>query len=240
MDKIKGIFVVILAIFALLFIFGCTQVDQTELPGDDDFGIVDDTGPGMIDTIGDDPIVIDEGLLNVVVTVNGEDILREEVLSLQQMFAQQGQQVSEQEILEQLINQKVIHQQAISQGFDITDEAAEMEITAQLAQQGATLEDFKEQLELQGVSYSDQLDSIKKQISIENYLFSQIGDNQIDISAEEVQEFYDEYVLGSGDEETTFEEVEMQIRMILQQDKELEIIEDLVQELVSNAIIEYN
>lgn len=240
MVKINKIFVVLFLVFALLFVFGCTQVDDTQLPMGDDFEIVNGVNQEIIDTIDDDSSVIDEGLLDVVARVNGDEILRGEVLSFQQMFTQQGQQVSEQEILEQLINQKVVYQQAIAQGFDVTDQEAEMEIESQLAQQGVTLDEFKEQLEIQGASYEDQLNSIKRQISIQDYLSYELSEEQIEISDEDVQEYYDQYVLEYGEEALPLEEIEMQIRMVLQQDKEQEIVEALVQELVSNAIIEYN
>jgi hypothetical protein len=242
MSKIMKTFVGFFAIFVLLFALGCTQLDES-FPAGGDFNIVDENNIPQFPSDANDDFSesgeIFEG--EVAAIVNDMEILQEDVLLFQQSLIQQGQQVSEQEALEQLINQEVLYQEASAQGYDVTDEEAESEIENQLTQQGMSLEEYKEQLESQEISYEEQLNSIKKQLNIQNYIDSQISEDDLSVTAEEVQEYYDLYVQELGEDEApAFEEVEDQIEMVVQQNKEQEIISLLVQELVEKANIKYN
>jgi parvulin-like peptidyl-prolyl isomerase len=91
-------------------------------------------------------------LIDVVATVNGEEITSGEVEEVQQMFAMQGQQVSEEDALEQVIDQKVLSQHAQEGEYAVTDQEAESMIESQLVQQNATLDQYKQQLEMQGIT----------------------------------------------------------------------------------------
>jgi hypothetical protein len=242
MSKIMKTFVGFFAIFVLLFALGCTQLDDS-FPSGEDSNVIDvNTTPQFPDGTNDDFSESDEFFEGeVAATVNDKEILQEDVLLFQQSLEQQGQQVSEQEALEQLINQEVLYQEVNAQGYDVTDEEAESEIENQLAQQGMSLDEYKEQLESQEISYEEQLNSIKEQLNIQNYIGSQISEDDLSVTVEEIQEYYDLYVQEVGEDEVPpLEEIEDQIEMVVQQNKEQELVSFLVQELVENANIKYN
>lgn len=176
---------------------------------------------------------------NVVAKVNGEEITSDQVELIQQSFLQQGQQISEEDATEQAINQELLFQQSEQEGNSVTDEETESLIESQLTQQGTTLEEYKQQLESQGVSYENELENIKEQIEVENYLNSVFEEENLDVTKDEATGFYKVYNEQSPEELPPYEEVEPQIISILEQEKQRDIIESLIQELRESADIEY-
>ena len=176
---------------------------------------------------------------NVVATVNGEKITSKEIAAVQQLFMQRGQQISAEDASEQLINKKVLFQQAQQGKYSVTDDEAEAVIEAQLAQQGSSLDDYKQQLELQGISYEEQLQDIKEDLTIQKYLGIALEGKDFEVTEEEAQKFYEMYKLQSPDEVPSYEELESKIIATLQQQKQQEAIGSLIQELRASADIEY-
>lgn len=177
---------------------------------------------------------------NVIARVNGEEVYSNEVAELQEVFNQQGQEVSENEVLEQIINQKLISQEVEEKGYAVSNEEAEAVLEEQLAAQGSTLEEFKQQIEEQGVTYQEQLEYIKEQLATQNYLADVIDQESLEVSEGESKEFYEMYQDQESSEETaTFEELEPQIIATLQQQKEQQEIMALIQKLKETAEIEY-
>ncbi len=175
---------------------------------------------------------------NVIASINGQEITSDEVAMIQQSFLQQGQQVSEEEALEQVINQEVLSQKVQQEGIVVTTEEAESVIEQQLTMQGATLDDFKQQVESQGASYEDEIENIKNQIATQNYLESALEGQNFEVKEEEAKGFY-EMNKQQIPENVTYEEVESQIIMLLQQQKQQEAISVLIQELRASANVEY-
>jgi parvulin-like peptidyl-prolyl isomerase len=218
----KNIFIGIVVVLGLLFagwFFTSDQGTQTNTNLDNDLL------PGETNS--------------VLAKVNGEDVTSNEVLGIQQSFAQQGLQISSEDALEQVIIQEILSQEAQQEGFSPTNEEAELIIETQLSQQGMNLDDFKQQLSQQGVSYEEQLEGVKEQVAVQDYINSQFEDESFDVTNEEANEFYEEYKAQSPEELLPFEEVEPQIVSTLQQQKQQEAIGSLVEELRLNSDIEY-
>ena len=211
---LAGLFVLI-----ILVITGCSTEHQTES------GI---TGNVVLD-------FEDE----VVAVVNGNEILSSEVDLMKQSFARQGQIISNPEVIEQIINQKLVLGVAQEKGFFPSVEDAESEIETQLMQQGMTIEDYKTQIEIQGLSYSKQIEAIRGDIAIHSYLNAIIANSDIQVTEEEVLEFYEFYKEQAGDNVPPFEELESQIIMTLEQERENEVISLVIDKLRKDAVIEY-
>jgi hypothetical protein len=106
--------------------------------------------------------------------------------------------------------------------------------------QGATLDDYKEQMESQGISYEKELENIKKQIASQNFLENQLEGQSFNVTQEEAQNFYEMYKAQSTDEEIpSFEELEQQIIATLKQEKEQKAIANIIEELRKTIDIEY-
>jgi peptidyl-prolyl cis-trans isomerase SurA len=218
----KNIFIGIVIVLGLLFIgwfFMSDQGTQTNTNLDNDLL------PGETN--------------NILVKVNGEDVTSNEVVGIQQSFAQQGQQISSEDALEQAINQELISQEVEKGDYSVSNEEAESAIEQQLATQGATLNDYKQQVESQGISYEEILESTKEQLAIQNYLDIQLEGENFEVSEQEANEFYEEYKAQSPEEIPPFEEIEPQIISMLQQQKQQEAISSLVEELKLSADVEY-
>ncbi len=177
----------------------------------------------------------------VVAKVNGEKITSDEVTSVQEMFNQQGQQISDEEALDQIINQKLIVQKAKKEGYTVSAEEAEKVIEEQLAMQEMNLDEFKDKIADQGLSYEEQLEYMKEELAIQNYLENEIGEEVLEVSDEETDEFYQRYQEEQPEDEEmpSFEELEPQIIALLQQQKQQEAINGLIEELRQTAQIDY-
>ncbi len=231
MVKLKNMMVVFL-VLSVILIAGCSTSENDDGQDVNDF-IPDDSGAT------DTPTGLVTG--DVVAVVNDEEIKSEEVIEVQQTFMAQGQEVSEDEALEQVIIQKVLEQKVREEDLSVSTEEAEAMIEQQLSMQGATLEDYKEQIESQGVSYDDEIENVKNQMAIQMYLDTQMEDLSFNVSDVEAQEFYEMYKAQSPEEEElpSYEELEPQIMMTLEQQKQQEATNVFIQELLESAVIEY-
>lgn len=176
---------------------------------------------------------------NAVASVNGEEITSDEVNVIQQSLLQQGQEISEEEALEQAINQEILSQEVQQKEITVTNEETESMIESQLAMQNMTLEDYKQQIEMRGASYDDEIENTKEQIATQNYLENELKDQEYNVTEEEAKEFYETYKQQSSEDVPEYSEIEQQIIISLKQQKQQEAINSLIQELKSNADIEY-
>jgi multidrug efflux pump subunit AcrA (membrane-fusion protein) len=228
LKNIIGIFLVL----SVILLAGCSTSEQEDNTQDYNNDFVPDNND--IDNIPTEPITG-----NVVATVNDEEITSEDVAAVQQLLLQQGQQISEDDALEQVINQKVLEQKVQQENIVVTNEEAESVIKQQLAMQGATLDDYKQQIESMGVSYEAELESIKNQIAVQNYLEGQLEGQSFDVTEEEAQNFYEMYKAQSPEEVPSYEELQSQIIATLEQQKQQEAINILIQGLRTTANVEY-
>lgn len=173
------------------------------------------------------------------VTVNGEVISAEEISAVEQSLSEQGQPVSREQVVEELVNQRLLMQAVAEEGIEISTEAAEQNIEEQLVQQNATLDDYKAQLDAQGVSYDVQLENVKQDMAVQEYLNQALDDASLEVTDAEIQEFYTLYQ-EQNPEAPPVEELEEQIVVTLQQQKQQEAVSVLLQDLRAQAEIEYN
>lgn len=180
----------------------------------------------------------DEIPANVVAMVNGEEILLEDVTNMQDLYMQQGQQISEEQALEQLIDEELLDQQALQDKYIPTTEEAENQMEAILQQQGMTLEDYKQQLQQQGMNYEEVLQDYKNDLALDNYLEDALEEGQLEVTENEAKDYYDNNK-EMFPENTSFEEFEPQIISMLQQQKKEDAKDLLVQDLRTEANIKY-
>jgi len=176
---------------------------------------------------------------DVVAVVNGEEITTQQIEETQALFTSIGQDIPKEAVLEELINQKLLMQEAKKAGFEFTTEQAETAISQQLAMQGADLEEYKTQIQAQGIDYEKQLATIKEDLAIQSYLDQVFENENFTVTEEEAQEVYDTYSAQSSEELPAFEEVKDQILTSLQQEKQQQAINVLIQELKQTAMVEY-
>jgi multidrug efflux pump subunit AcrA (membrane-fusion protein) len=229
MGIIKNTIGVVL-VFFVFFLIGCNPSEPTQY--NDEFEENIPTQPMQ-----DMPIQPITG--NVVAVVNGEEINSKDLEEIQMLLLQQGQQISNEDLLEQLINQKVLEQKVQQENIVVTTEEAESVIEQQLTMQGATLDDYKQQVESTGVSYEAELENIKNQIATQQFLESQLEGQTFDVTEEEAQEFYEMYKAQSPEEVPSYEELQSQIIATLEQQKQQEAINDFVNELRLKAVVDY-
>jgi hypothetical protein len=229
MKKLKKI-ILIFTVLSLILMTGCNTLESEENPKENE-------------TVNNSLIVDDMPLEQVsgkvIAVVNGKDITSDEVLEIQQLFLQQGQQVSKEDALEQAINQEILLQKVQDEKFVVSNQEAEASIEEQLAMQGATLEQYKQQLEMQGVSYEEILDDLKLQIATQQYLEHEFKNETFNVSDEEALTFYETYKEQSPEEVPEFEELEDQIIATLQRQKQQEATNVLIQNLRQDADVEY-
>lgn len=228
MKNINKIIAVVLML-CIIFIFGCNLSELEERNYDYSF-----------DTEGDSNVLPFGGITSGTIAIVNNDVIDyDEVKSIQQSLLMDGYQISIEDALEQAINQRLLEQEVKRLNITITPEEAEFEIQKQLSLQGLTLEDYKEQLELRGISYEEELIYIKEQISIRNYLEKLVSAESIEVSQEEAMQFYEIYKLQYPDETESFEELEEDIIITLQQQEQQSKINELIYDLKLNAEIEY-
>jgi hypothetical protein len=138
-----------------------------------------------------------------------------------------------------VINQKVLEQKVQQENIVVTNEEAESVIEQQLAMQGVTLDDYKQQIESMGVSYESELENIKNQIATQQFLESQLEGQIFNVTEEEAQEFYEMYKAQSPEEVPSYEELQPQIITTLEQQKQQEAISIIIQGLRTAANVEY-
>jgi parvulin-like peptidyl-prolyl isomerase len=173
-----------------------------------------------------------------VAEVNGEKISSSEVAVTKKMIEDQGQEISEENVIEQIINRKLLTQEVAKKEYSFTDKEAESALEKELSAQNISLEEYKQQLEEQGITYQEQLARIKEELGIQKYLEEEIDLESLEVSEEEKKEFYDSYKDQAGDEEVgSYEEMEPQIAASLVQQKEQQAIVSLIEQLRESAEI---
>ena len=117
----------------------------------------------------------------IVATVNGEEITRDELFEA--MYAQGGR-----EVLDQVITRKLITQMAEEEGITVSEDDLEEEIKNIIDEsfQGAE-EQFEMILEQYGIS----LDAFREDARL-NLLVRKLAMEEIDISEEEAEEYFEE------------------------------------------------
>ena len=218
---IKWIFVII-AISSLLICAGCTEQAEDDTQADDE--------PDENTTA------------TVAALVNGEEILMQDVTSLQQSYVQQGQQISEEEALEQVINQEVLTQHALQEKFLPTDNEIEDEIEVTLQQYNMTQEELEQQLAQSGMTYEDYFQSVKENLARQNSLSDAVDD--YDVSDEEAEQqitmMLQQYNMTQEEFTQQLQQSGMTYDGYINQIKQQIVQDQLLEDLKQQADIEYN
>ena len=122
---------------------------------------------------------------NVVATLDGEKITREDVEQLQErQWEWYGFRMDEDEALEEIIAEKLLYREAERGDHVPTEQQAEQEVEARLAEWDLTPDALRALLDMDDAGYAEYLRSFRRQLAIERYL-----DEAIDVSKEQAEEF---------------------------------------------------
>lgn len=198
---------------------------------------------------------------DAVATVNGEEILESELnASVDQMVSsyeqygfdmesEQGQQMLVQiktQALENLIQQEFLMQAAKAAGYEMSDADLEAEIDA-IKSQFSSEEEFEEALEANGFTLESYRKRLKAELMISEFFQSQIEDK--DVSDEEIQTYYDDYVASLEEQNEELDEEEQKDipeleeikddieQQLIQEDRQAKI-QDIIGQLMDDAEIE--
>lgn len=249
--RIQQKLVVFFSLFFVVLIAGCSAPQDPIETIDDSNVIVGDVDTSTDTTqSGDVQSPIDEiipgqeqnqGDLNdVVARVNGEEILAQDVVMFQQTMMMQGQEISGDMALNQVIGEVLLLQEVQNSGIQVSDEEAEQIIETQLAMQGSTLEEYREQVEMQGISFDEEFEQIKESLAVQAYVDSLLEEANFEVTQEDVQAYYEQARLEMGDDLPPLEEVELQIVQLIESELQQELINQRIIELQQNADIEFS
>ncbi len=173
----------------------------------------------------------------VVMIVNGQEVTEREIVQLQAAFASDFGEIPREQAMDQLVSQILLYQKAVEEGYQVSLGEAEQQIEELLMFSGFTLEEFKEQLELEGLNYDEQLEFYAEQFAIERYVDSLFSAEDFDVTEEEAREFYDAVSLQNPDL-PPYEEIEDEVIAALIQERQQEAINTFIAELVEQADIQ--
>lgn len=188
-------------------------------------------------------LVVSAGLFlsddSPVAMVNGEEITRGNFNSY--LLQAEAQNMSEQEVdkdllLEDLINEKLLLQEARRIDLSATDEEMEEEMEALYAQFGGE-EGLNEILATENMTRDDLMVMINNQISINKYVNSIVQERGIEVTQQEILDFYNE-ALAMSDDVPELGEVSEFIEQQLLNDKIDQAMFAVLEELRMNAEIE--
>lgn len=186
---------------------------------------------------------------DVVARVNGEEVTRGEldarVLQTEQQLQAQGQGAQleqedareqlEQQALEQLISQKLILQAAAEANITVSDEQVEQQFQQTVSQLGSG-DALDQQLAQFGLTQETFRQSIRDQLTVQQYLAQTVDQSAITVSDEEIQATYDQ--ISAQQDVPPLAEVRDQVEAQLRQQKQNTQINELVQNLRADADIE--
>lgn len=248
--RIQQKLVVFFSLFFVVLVAGCSAPQDPIETIQNQEGVDTTTQIPNEGTISQNEIIIDDSqrsnqqdsqqnLDEVLVRVNGEEVIREEVIQAQQLLMMQGQQVTQEDALNQVIAQTLLLQDIKSQGIEVGDEEALELIEQELALQGLDLDQYREELESQGLSFQNELENFKQGVAFDNYIEQLVSQQNLEISEEQVQEFYQNLQIEMENQLPPLEEIQEQVIELIQSQFEQEILNLKVQELQEEAEIEF-
>ncbi|WP_416149944.1 SurA N-terminal domain-containing protein [Salipaludibacillus sp. HK11] len=193
-----------------------------------------------------------ESIPDVVAEVNGDEIPRDEFVSIYQQQFQYatmmgGAEVDEdqmkQELAENMIGTQLLIQEADRNGFEATEDEVNETLDEIVAQNGLeSREEFFSIVGDQGMDEDEIMSQLETEVKVEQLIASELGDNEP--TDEELQEFYDQMVAqqeemaGETEEEIeipSFEEVKDDLVQHVKDQQETELLQTLIAELREDA-----
>ncbi|MGM5481644.1 MAG: peptidylprolyl isomerase [Nanobdellota archaeon] len=151
----------------------------------------------------------EHGEYAVLATVNGEPITENEFNKQWNTLPPTVKlQVGKDALLDDMVNQELLLQEASEQGITTTIKETEGFIGQQLAQSGGTIDQFKEQLETQGINYEDMIHTYQRQLTIAK-LFEQFNTSALNVTDDDIEEYY------KDNKEQFYQEKQVTVRHIL-------------------------
>lgn len=233
--KTLAVFLVVLLLVLLLVLFLVGRGSVSTPAGNETQ--IDMISPSENDS----QIQIESEELVVLARVNGEEINTNQIDFVKQIASQQGVQLTDQEALERVIAEVLLVQIAQERGFMSSMQEVEALISEQLALQNISLDEYKQQMEMFGVSYEDEIEIYQKQLGINNLLEDEISNYNIVVEEQEILDYYEEYRqnLTTAEVELPLEDVRADIENILLVEKQREYVDIIIDNFLSQANIEY-
>lgn len=196
-----------------------------------------------------------EGVPDVVATVNGDEVTKEEFTTayegtFQQMAMQAqvtGQEVDQEQLktqtLDNLIGTKLLIQEADNRGIEASEEAITATTDELVAtNQFASPEELFTALEEKGITKEEATDQIRQQVRLDALLAEETGDTAP--TEEELKAAYEEAkasgAAAQGAEIPPFEEVKPQLEQQVTQQKQSDAALALVEKLRESADVDSN
>lgn len=185
----------------------------------------------------------------VVAKVNGEKItnadFQAQLKQAKQMTSQQGLDIDEEKlktrVLDQMTGNILIKQKAKEAGISVEKNEVKAEINKVKETLGGE-DAFKKQLENANLTQEDLEELTKEQLLREKYVKTQVSEDELEVSEEEVKNYFDQMMLQQGGENATNtpsleemdeaqkEKIKTQIRLQKRSSKTRELIESLREE----------
>jgi hypothetical protein len=198
-----------------------------------------------------------EDIPDVVATVNGTDILRDEFVATYEAQFQQaamqsqmsGEPVDQAQLKEQtadnMINTELLDQEAEGRGVEVSESDIDNTLDDLAAENGLeSAEEFMDALKEQGMEEDEVFAQLETQVKLESLVADEAGD--IEPTEEELQELYEqaeaqqEQLGEEGSELPPFDEIKPQLEEQAKTEKEAEVVQALIGDLRENADITVN
>lgn len=184
-----------------------------------------------------------------VAIVNGQEITRDQyqanLAEAQRNYEQQGIDTSasttqaqiKEQVITGLVNRELILQAAAKEDVSVSDEEIQSTYD-QYVQQFGSEEELKAQLaSTSDLTPSEFRTELRRQLTIQKFIDAESSEADSGVSDEEIQQTYDQLSAGSTST-PPLSDIEPQLRQRLQQQKQQQVINSLIQELRANAEIE--
>ncbi|MEA3399490.1 MAG: peptidylprolyl isomerase [Patescibacteria group bacterium] len=175
----------------------------------------------------------------ILVSINGEEIYQTDIdEQWNSLPIQTRASITREQILEELINEKLLLQKAEELNISMSKEEVEESIEAQLIQLGSSIDEYKQILEAQESNFENIIDMYQRQLTIAKLFEEETSAEDLNISQEEVQSYYE------NNEDEFFQEEKVKVRHILSSINEevneseaLQQSEELLDQIESNENI---
>lgn len=183
----------------------------------------------------------------VVAKVNGEEITNDDfqaqLTQAKQMDLEMEEEQLKTEVLDQMIGNVLIKQKAEEKGITVEESEIDQQMN-QVIQQSGGEEAFKKQLEEANITREELRERAREQILVQNYVDSEISEDKLEVTEEELKSYFDQMMAQQGNATNTpsFDEMQdsqkEQIRSQLKQQKRNQETQNLIKQLKEEANIE--
>gem|GEM_PF-7105751 len=176
----------------------------------------------------------------VVAEVNGQEIRLDEVNDVIKVGFSQGQRLDGASALDMIITKILLLEEAQNRDVVMTVMDAEEKLIATYTQAGLSKEQFEEKLVEAGITYEQTLNGFREEFIINQVLTDEISNTEIQVSDEEVKIFFEEnkdMIKAQVGNNTVFNDVSSQVKANLLEQKQQQIVLDLIKSLEQKAII---